>query len=259
MPSPAQHSEAIVLVKALPRPSTQKHDLMICCAAIEISTETWVRLYPISFSNIDKKKKFSRWDIVRFQWEKPRDDDRPESRRVLQNTLTIRKKLTNKSQKHNLLERIAVNDFPNSKEKTLILLQAQSYQFHIEKKPKDIMDRERYDIDLLRSQPDFFGKEIIPYQPSPYLFKYTYQTRDGKSHTGTCQDWEIDATFYRWSKAYGERKALQEIQKVFGVNYPQRGMALAMGTHSRRPDQWLINGVIRKDKDNNPDMFSTQK
>jgi hypothetical protein len=31
----------------------------------------------------------------------------------------------------------------------------------------------------------------------------------------------------------------------FGDEYPKRGMALAMGTHRYRPDQWLINGVIR--------------
>ena len=27
--------------------------------------------------------------------------------------------------------------------------------------------------------------------------------------------------------------------------YPRAGMALAMGTHRRWPDQWLVNGVIR--------------
>jgi len=32
---------------------------------------------------------------------------------------------------------------------------------------------------------------------------------------------------------------------VFGEQYPHKGMLLAMGTHSRYPDTWLINGVVR--------------
>ena len=32
---------------------------------------------------------------------------------------------------------------------------------------------------------------------------------------------------------------------MFGVLYPKKGMALAMGTHRYRKEQWLINGVVR--------------
>jgi hypothetical protein len=35
----------------------------------------------------------------------------------------------------------------------------------------------------------------------------------------------------------------------FGREYPEKGMALAMGTHRYRTDQWLINGVIRLDEE----------
>jgi hypothetical protein len=39
----------------------------------------------------------------------------------------------------------------------------------------------------------------------------------------------------------------EEMMRVFGQEFPKKGMLLAMGTHSLRPDQWLINGVIRLD------------
>jgi hypothetical protein len=42
-----------------------------------------------------------------------------------------------------------------------------------------------------------------------------------------------------------EQEALNWMQRKFGEEYPRLGMALAMGTHRHRPDQWLINGVIR--------------
>lgn len=65
---------------------------------------------------------------------------------------------------------------------------------------------------------------------------------------GTCQDWEIEATFFKWAKLYGEDRALAEIRRVFGEEYPSKGMLLAMGTHSLYPDTWLINGVVRLDE-----------
>ena len=43
----------------------------------------------------------------------------------------------------------------------------------------------------------------------------------------------------------GERKALERIYEIFGQQYPEEGMLLAMGTHSRFPETWLINGVIK--------------
>ena len=72
---------------------------------------------------------------------------------------------------------------------------------------------------------------------------------------GTCQDWEMEATYFRWSKDYGESAALEKMQKTFGEDYPKKGMLLAMGTHSLYPDTWLINGIIRLDDIKQPSLF----
>jgi hypothetical protein len=56
------------------------------------------------------------------------------------------------------------------------------------------------------------------------------------------------ATVHKWSKLYGEPKALAEMNRRFGEEYPAKGMLLAMGTHSLYPDTWLINGVVRQDE-----------
>jgi hypothetical protein len=45
-----------------------------------------------------------------------------------------------------------------------------------------------------------------------------------------------------------EQRALAEMQRVFGEEYPTKGMLMAMGTHSLYPDTWLINGVVRLDE-----------
>jgi SulP family sulfate permease len=79
----------------------------------------------------------------------------------------------------------------------------------------------------------------------PYVFKYHYRDDDG-IHEGTCQDWETEQTYFaRLRDQPSEEAALAWMVQKFGEEYPAKGMALAMGTHRYRPDQWLINGVIR--------------
>lgn len=95
---------------------------------------------------------------------------------------------------------------------------------------------------------------MIPYNPCPYRFRYKYETDDGLRE-GTCQDWEIEATFFNWSRQYGEKLALEKMQELFGTEYPAKGMLLAMGTHSRYPDVWLINGVVRLDDIMQPSLI----
>ncbi len=84
----------------------------------------------------------------------------------------------------------------------------------------------------IRAQDDLFAKQVTNnYNPCPYNFKYRYRTDDG-IREGTCQDWEIEATYHNWSRDYGEQRALDDINRVFGQEYPSKGMLLAMGTHS---------------------------
>ena len=63
----------------------------------------------------------------------------------------------------------------------------------------------------------------------------------------TCEDWETAATFYKWERSLGATAALDQMGVVFNEEYPAKGMAFAMGTHSRHPDQWLLVGVLRLD------------
>ena len=132
--------------------------------------------------------------------------------------------------------------------RSLALLRARIIGFSAERKAEEEVAAETKRFAALRAQADLFNtKPLIPYQPCPYRFKYRYETQDGPRE-GTCQDWEIEATFFNWRRSYGEDRALAEMKRVFGEEYPARGMLLAMGTHSLYPDRWLINGVVRMDE-----------
>jgi len=54
--------------------------------------------------------------------------------------------------------------------------------------------------------------------------------------------------FHKWEREYGTDKTLAEMNRVFNEQYPRDGMVFAMGTHSKRPEQWLLVGVLRLDR-----------
>jgi hypothetical protein len=240
-------SEAIILVKASPQVG-KKHGETVCCAGVNDAGE-WVRLYPVTFRTLDQASQFRRWDRIRFRWQKPKDDPRPESLRVDHQSIEIIGELKQK-ERLNFLHRLEVSSINKIKAegKTLALLRPRDLKFSIEKKSGDALVEEKKKFAESAAQADMFNSSpLIPYEPCPYVFKYSYVTDDGE-RTGTCQDWETDATFYNWNRHYGEQKALENMQRVFGEEYPNKGMVFAMGTHSLYPDTWLINGIIRLDE-----------
>lgn len=205
-----------------------------------------MRLYPISFRSLNQEQKFGRWNRVRFRWRLPTDDRRPESRRVEHQTIEITGSLK-KQDREKLLSRLETATIEDVAEKggSLALLRPQKPRFLIKKKPEEEIETERRAFQAYTNQPDLLGiRPSIPIKPCPYKFIYKYEAA-GKARTGTCQDWETDVTFFKWRSLYGEEKALIEMKKVFGEEYPSEGMVFALGTHSRHPDTWLINGVIR--------------
>jgi hypothetical protein len=247
-------TEAVVIIKVAPQ-AGQRHGETVCCAGIDLQGN-WLRLYPVSFRTLDEGQKFGRWDRIRFKWKLPKNDPRIESRRVNQDSITIVGELKKSERQHFLGGSIVTSlDRERAAGRSLALLKANILEFKVEKKPSDEIAHDIKRFAELHAQQSLFNtKPIIPYQPCPYQFKYRYKTDDGLRE-GTCQDWEIEATFFNWTRHYGEERALVEMQRVFGKEYPEKGMLLAMGTHSLHPNTWLINGLVRLDEIEQMSLF----
>ena len=246
-------AEAVVLIKAAPQVG-QRHGETVCCAGVDLYGH-WLRLYPVSFRALEEIQKFGRWDRIKFKWRMPNDDPRSESRRVDQQSIEIVGELKS-SERAKFLGKSIVTSLAREREagRSLALLKPEILEFKAERKSQSEIDAEVRRFEALRAQADLFAKQLTPYQPCPYNFKYRYRTDDGE-RLGTCQDWEIEATYFNWSRQYGDSKAVTEMVRIFGSEYPRRGMLLAMGTHSLYPDTWLINGVIRLDAIDQISMF----
>jgi hypothetical protein len=238
-------AEAVVIVKAAPQVG-RRHGETVCCAGIDLYGN-WLRLYPVSFRTLEQSKRFGRWDRIKFNWRLPNDDKRIESRRVDQQSIEIVGDLK-QSERDKFLASAVVTSLLREREagKSFALLKPEIIAFKIEKKKQDEIKDEKEMFDAIRAQADFFAQQVTNnYNPCPYNFKYQYRTEDGMRE-GTCEDWEIEATYHKWSGLYGEDRALTEMDRVFGKEYPAKGMLLAMGTHSLHQDTWLINGVVRQ-------------
>jgi hypothetical protein len=245
-----KRSTATVLIKAAPRIG-ETHGELVCCAGID-DAGNWVRLYPVSFKTLEDSQKFGRWDIIAYDWKMPKGDARFESRRIEHKSLQITGSLSRRRHKDFVAPHVVESlDDELAASRSLALIRPKNPSFVIEKKDAKTIAKET-ELALHWHQHDnagLFGatdKSFVPRNVAPYFFKYKYETRDGKRE-GTCQDWEMEATFLKWRHKYGEQDTLAKMSQRFGEEYPESGFVLAMGTHKAYPRQWLINGVIRLD------------
>lgn len=240
------HEKVLVLVKALPH-AGNRHGETVCCAGVTPSGE-WRRQYPIHFRKIENQ--FRRWDWIEYDWIKPRGDERrKESRRVQESTINVSGHMRN-TERANFLNPFLVpsTKIAVEKEMSLALIRPKKTRFYWKKKTASEIHRERDAYRAASQQLSFLDKELAALSPCPFEFKFDYQTEDDIRHEATCDDWETTAMYYGFQRRYGVERALAEMNKVFNHTYPTKGMAFAMGTHSRYPDVWLLVGVIRLDK-----------
>ncbi len=245
MPDKNNRSEAIILIKASPVIG-EKHGETVCCAGLDLYGN-WLRLYPVSFRVLEEGKRFSRWDKVEFEWRLPTNDSRKESRHVNNQTLEITGKVKAKSERQSLLGKQVVHSLNREYEagRSLALLKPEITDFVIHKKSVDKLAMQQREIDNFHAQDDMFiPRPAVPVKACPFEFQYRYRTEDGK-RKGTCQDWETEATFFKWRNLYGEHNAIDKMKDQFGTRLPERGLYFAMGTHSQYPETWLINGLIQ--------------
>lgn len=247
-------SRAAVIIKAAPTVG-QKHGETVCVAAIDYEGN-WHRLYPVPFRDLEESQKFKRWQVVEFDWRRPDDDDRAESKRINPQTLRIVGEVPVR-ERHPFARRAIVDDLDAQKlsGKSFALIRPRNPVFTIRPKKLEDFNKEAVKRLVLHQQHDMFSDSIIPREPAPFEFKYRFEF-GGKVREHKCIDWETEATFFKWRKSYGEDEALKHMQKRFGDELPEQGVAFAMGTNRVKAwDNWLLSAIIRVNEDNQPTLL----
>lgn len=247
-----RREKALVLVKALPHVG-QKQGETVCCAGVTADGR-WVRQFPVHFRRLQEK--FGRWDWIEYDWIPPTDDRRPESQRVQEESIVVTGSLA-PAERADFLRPfvLASTDEAARLGQTLTLIRPSDVVFTWSRKTDREIAAEKEAYVAAASQTSFLDEELKALEPCPYFFRFAYSTADGRNHTATCDDWESAATFFKVCRNAGEEAALRFLADAYGARYPERGMVFAMGTHSRRPEQWLLVGVLRLDETHQTDLF----
>ncbi|MBF0248058.1 MAG: hypothetical protein HQL36_08310 [Alphaproteobacteria bacterium] len=238
------HEKTLVMVKALPQVG-ETYGETVCCAGVTTEGK-WRRQYPIRFRKLENK--FTRWQWIEYDWRKPQNDPRRESRRVQEDTIKILGKASPK-ERTTLLNRIVVNSYQEAERQgdSLCLLRPRNTRFKWTKKPEDQLAQEKRAYQAATMQTSFLDTaEVAPFDPCPFEFKFEFEDDAGK-HAPVCQDWETAAMFFNRRKSFTETESLRQMSETFNEEYPEKGMVFSMGTHSRFPI-WMLIGIIRLDE-----------
>lgn len=242
-----QTDECLILIKANPHLSSRYFET-VCCAGVGRDGK-WRRQYPISFRILEDAQKFNRWSWIKYDFIKPKDDDRKESQKVQDDSIVVTGQAKAKDRTKSL-ESLIYSSFskPEENSDSLTLIRPISSKFHWERRDQEEMTKTAEKHAAVANQMSLFSKDAKPMAQCPYKFHFRWTDENNKTWNSTCDDWESSATFFQRRRRLGsEQKALESMAETFNQDYPSKGMALAFSTHSRRNWQWLLVGILRAD------------
>jgi len=255
MASSWERKEVLIVVKAYPNPST-KYGETVCTAGVLIDERRLVRLYPIPFRDLERRRQFRKYDIIRVRVRKATNDSRLESYNVDADSIEVLKRLP------------ASRGWADRKKIVLgvehlsmcsILRKAASdgasmglvrpsppVRFEWKRSSK----KPRPGIEALYAQLSFLSSPKKMLDRIPYVFRYSYKCM-GKSecpgHKQAIVDWEIGAAFRKWKDNYSDEKRVLEMMRskwegeIMGMD---RDPYLFVGNQKRFQKQFMVLGVF---------------
>lgn len=237
-----------ILVKAFPQPS-QHYEETVCCAGITEDGCAMLRLYPIRYRRLNSAQQFDRYDLVALETFRPTSDPRPESVRVIEDSIAIVTGRTLPPRERfkiwlpfvvDSLEALQQENVKTGRSLGIIRPDPTSVRFSW-KTVADASEEERENLRISR-QIMLLEKEL-PSLQKDFTFFYTFTTGH-KQHRCQILDWEVQATYYHYSQRYGD-EALPRMQEMWQEIFVKQNLHLVMGTMLVHPRTFSIIGVLR--------------
>lgn len=248
-----QSCRVAILVKALPQPSS-RYGETVCCAGVTLDRQ-WKRLYPVRFRHLSGESAFKRWDLVSYDYGKPKSDIRQESCHVHEESIRVGGTL-DKEARVRLLSPLVVGSAQDamSRGQSLALIRPRDPRFRSKAKSSGVIAAEKAAFDRAARQIGMFDEKLAAIEPTPYHFSFTFADDAGK-HTYQCGDWEAHAMFWRESRRTSAARALEWMDATFNETYPRDGMVFAIGNQAKRPKTWQLLGVLKLPEEKQGDLF----
>lgn len=243
-----------VLITARTYPAPSKKSIEVSCTAGITSEGKWIRLYPVPYRFLDQDKRFKKYQYIEANVIKA-SDPRPESYKinidsikVLTPPIPTDDKWAGRKDKIFPLKSPSLcflqSERDRNKEPTLGFFKPKAIcSLKIEKTDSDWTESE---LARLRQYPLFGKSPRIELEKLPYIFSYEFKCDDPDcpTHTLSCTDWEMGASYRSWISKYGsgwERKFRDRYETEMIL---KNDTHFYVGTLRSHPDIWIIIGLF---------------
>lgn len=245
-----------MLVKTYPVPS-KRYGETVCCAAIDRTTGEWVRIYPVNFRALAPGVQFRKWQFVSATYSKARNDARPESIHIHQDSIQAGLWLPSKgpgwTQRRSFTDPLVVESVEALARRnadrgaSLGVIRPRVIEDLVIEKADDTWDQtSEVDYQQLSLAWRSEGLPRTDLERLPYKFRYRFRCDDSacaNAHTMVILDWEIGQAYRRWRREYGENGWRAKLREMYLERLPARDLHLILGTHHVYGN-WMIVGVF---------------
>ena len=212
-----------------------------------------LRLYPIRYRRLKPLQQFDRYDLVMLDTYSPTSDHRPESVRVVEDSIAIVPgRSLPRRERFKLwlpfvagsLEALEAENVETGRSLGIIRPDPESVLFTWKPVPES-SEEERKNLQISR-QAMLFEESLNPLHKD-FTFFYAFNT-GGKMRRCQILDWEIQATYYNYRRQYGD-EALPRMREMWQERFVRQNLHLVMGTMLAHPRTFSIIGVLRTVED----------
>jgi hypothetical protein len=244
----------LVVVKTYPNPSVSYVET-VCCAGVDLDTGGWVRMYPITFRRLADKR-FKKYQVITCAVGPPRQDNRPESLRVDQDTIELvgdpmpagpqgwRSRLALLPAPARSLEEI--QEAQRLRGVSIGMFRPRQITGLVKRKAKPWTERKRA---ALRQQRLGLGEaelaELADLEQIPWSFAYRFTCDDERcsGHELGILDWEIGQAYRSWSRTYGDDWEAK-LRQRYEVELPAADLHFVVGNLNARRHVFEIIGLV---------------
>lgn len=250
---PYQPKRILVVVKTYPNPS-QTHVETVCCAGVDLDTGRWVRMYPITFRHLADNR-FKKYQVIECVATRPRNDARPESLRVDQDSIRLvgsaippsdgwRRRMELLPTPSRSLEEIRGANAAHGV--SIGMFRPKSIRRLIKEPADPWTEKERT---ALRQERLELGpqevRELGELEQIPWKFSYEFDCDSADCHGHKLQifDWEIGQSYRRWSRSDPQRWE-EMIRQKYERELPAKDLHLVVGTLAAHPKTFVVIGLV---------------
>lgn len=248
-----ERTRILVVVKTYPNPS-QTHVETVCCAGVDLDTGRWVRMYPITFRRLADNR-FKKYQVIECLATTPRNDARPESLRVDQDSIKLVGDVIPSSDRWSRrmgllpapsrsLEEIRAANVADGV--SIGMLRPKAIRRLVKEPADPWTEKERA---ALRQERLGLGdqeiRELGELEQIPWRFSYEFDCDvfECGGHKLQIFDWELGQSYRRWSRSNPSRWE-EMIRQKYERDLPARDLHLVVGTLAAHPKTFVIIGLV---------------